>query len=418
MIHNRGGAEHMDYVIIGNSAAGVNAVEAIRQVDRKGRIVNISSESYPPYSRPLLSYLIAGKVTEERMNFRPLSFYSDYDVTPILGHEVVDVDCRNQLVLTSGRRKRIRYDKLLIATGRSPGKLNIRGLEGQYVYSLTTLDEAKGILRVLPEMKRAVVIGSGLIGLKAAEALTIIGREVSVIEIGDQLLPLATDRRASEILASVFEKQGVRIHLNDTVAEVRRHGSGKVKEVLLRSGESVSADLVIVAAGLIPNFRFLLDTQTRVNIGVIVDHHLETTQENVYAAGDVSESKDIITGRSNLSAVWPRASEQGYCAGFNMAGFKKEYLGGYGMNSVAFFGLSCITVGDVLTESDGFEVMVKEIPDENVYFKVILDEDVVRGAVLVGRILNVSAMNKLLRKRVNVRPFKENLLEEKFVFAY
>ena len=407
----------MKYVVIGNSAAGINAIEAIRKVDKIGEIINISAEPYQPYSRPLLSYLLAGKISEDRVYFRPPSFYKDYNVNPILGEKVVEVNATTQSVTLAGGRK-VSYDKLLVATGRSPGRLRIQGIEDECVYNLIKFDDAKAILEVLPEAKGAVVIGSGLIGLKAAEALRIVGLEVSVVEIEDRILPLAIDKMASEILTSALEANGIKFFMGNSAKEIKRGRKGEVVGVSLGGGQEVPAELVIVAAGMAPNFGFLLGTEARVNIGVIVDRYLETTAQNIYAAGDVSESKDIITGRSNLSAVWPRASEQGYYAGLNMAGFEKEYMGGYGMNSVAFFGLSCITVGDVLDERDEFEILVKEIPDERVYYKVILDQDRVRGAVIMGNIINVSAMNRLLRKKVDVGTFKGNLLEEKFVFAY
>jgi NAD(P)H-nitrite reductase large subunit len=365
----------------------------------------------------MLSYLVAGKITEDRLYFRPKTFYEDYSVTPILGKKVVGIDSRAKIaVLDSGEK--VPYDKLLVGTGRSSGRLNIEGYDGPGVFGLVTYADALGILGRLPQVRQVVVIGSGLIGLKAAEALAVAGKEVSVVEIGPHVLPLAVDARAAEILSGVLAENGVDLYPANSVSEIRRDAQEEIIGCLLADGTELKAQMVISAAGLHPNLDFLVPTLARVGTGVIVDHFLETTEPGIYAAGDVSESRDIITGRSNLSAVWPRASEQGYCAGYNMAGFPKEYDGGYGMNSVAFFGLSCITIGDVLTEKEAHEILVREIPDEGIYFKVILEDDMVRGVVQVGRILNVSAMNRLIRKRVNVGSFKDYLLEEKFVFAY
>ncbi len=406
----------MNYVIIGNSAAGINCIEALRKVDKESKIINISDEPYEPYSRPLLSYLVAGKVSEERMNLRPPTFYKDMDVTPVLGSPVVFVDAENQYVyLENGQR--FPYDKLLIATGRKPLILPIPGVSGEGVFNFTTFDMAKAILSYLPTVRKVGIIGSGLIGLKAAEALRIRGLEVEVVELMDQIMPFASDRRASEILQYALESNGVKFHLGTSAKEILRDMQGRVVGMALSNGEVIDCQMVIVAVGLNPNIDFMKGTDARVNIGLIVDNYMRTTVENVYAAGDVTESKDAITGKSNVHAVWPRASEQGYVAGMNMAGFEKEYLGGYGMNSVSFFGVSCISMGDIKTEKPHYEVLVKETPEEFKYTKIILEDDRIRGAIVVGRFINVSALNRLLRNRVKVTVYKDNLLEEKFVFA-
>ncbi len=406
----------MNYVIIGNSTAGINCIEAIRKVDKEGKIINISDEPHLPYSRPLLSYLVAGKVSEERMLFRPSSFYNDMEVEPILGDAVVFVDTESQKVyLEKGRR--IHYDKLLIATGRKPLKLPIPGVEGEGVFNFTSLDMARGIMSYLPGVKRVIIIGAGLIGLKAAEALRSIGVDVVVIEMMDYIMPFASDRRASSILQHALESHGVQFRLSTSAKEILRDSRGRIRGVRLSSDEIEEGEMVIVAVGLSPNIDFVRSSDARVNIGLIVDNYMRTTIPNVFAAGDVTESKDVITGKSNVHAVWPRASEQGYVAGLNMVGFNKEYLGGYGMNSVSFFGVSCISMGDVKTEKPHYEILVKEIPEEFKYTKIILEDDRIRGAITVGRFINVSALNRLLRKRTKVGVFRDNLLEEKFIFA-
>ena len=406
----------MNYVIIGNSTAGINCIEAIRKTDKEGRIINISDEPYLPYSRPLLSYLVAGKVNEERMLFRPPTFYNDLNVDPLLGDGVVFIDTDSKRVyLESGRR--LNYDKLLIATGRKPLQLPIPGIKGEGVFNFTTLDMAKSMMEYLKDVKRVLIIGAGLIGLKSAEALRSRGIDVVVVELMDYIMPFASDRRASEILQYALESNGVQFRLSTSAKEIIRDPGGKIKGVMLSTGEVESCQMVVVAVGLNPNIDFIKSSEARINIGLIVDNYMRTTIPDVYAAGDVTESKDVITGKSNVHAVWPRASEQGYIAGMNMTGFYKEYLGGYGMNSVSFFGVSCISMGDVKTEKPSYEILVKEIPEEFKYTKIILEDDRVRGAITVGRFINVSALNRLLRKRVKVGVFRDNLLEEKFIFA-
>ena len=406
----------MTYVIIGNSTAGINCIEAIRKTDKEGRIINISDEPYLPYSRPLLSYLVAGKVDEERILFRPPTFYNDLDVDSILGDGVVFVDPHvKRVYLESGRR--LNYDKLLIATGRKPLQLPIPGIEGEGIFNFTNLDMAKRMMEYLKDVKRILIIGAGLIGLKAAEALKNRGLDVVVVEFMDYIMPFASDKRASEILQYALESNGVQFRLSTSAKEIIRDSKGKIKGVFLSTGETEPCQMVIVAVGLTPNIDFMRTSEARVNIGLIVDNYMRTTINDVYAAGDVTESKDVITGKSNVHAVWPRASEQGYIAGLNMTGFYKEYLGGYGMNSVSFFEVSCISMGDVKTEKSSYEVLVKETPEEFKYTKIILEDDRIRGAITVGRFINVSALNRLLRKRVKVGVYRDNLLEEKFIFA-
>lgn len=407
----------MRYVIVGNSAAGVNAIEAIRRVDHAATIVNISEEPYLPYSRPLLSYLVAGKVEEDSLFFRPKTFYKDYDVQPVLGKRVVGVDSRAKIVVLADAQK-IRYDRLLVATGRSPGKLTIEGYKGQGVFHLLTYDDAKAIIGYLPKVREVLVIGSGLIGLKAAEALVSAGKKVSVVELGDHILPLAIDERASEILSDVLAQNGIDLFPRNSVTEIMRDPEGEVRACLLADNNEVEAQMVISAAGLVPNIDFLIPTQVRVNVGVIVDQHLETTDPDIYAAGDVSESRDIITGRSNLSAVWPRASEQGYCAGYNMAGFPKEYVGTHRMNSLDFEDVSCIVMGDIRTTRPGFSIIIQRDLKRHIYQKIILEQGMIRGAVIIGRIANVGAINRFIRRRVNVEQHKRALLETKSTFIY
>lgn len=406
----------MKILIVGNSTAGLNAIEAIRRAGSDAQVYNISEEPYEPYSRPLLSYLVARKITEDRLGIRPKTFYQDHNVEAHLGNPVVFVDTEKKIVYCENG-KRFNYDKLLIATGRRPVKLPIPGIDGEGVFNFLTYDDAKKILEYLKDVKSICIIGSGLIGLKAAEALKLRGLDVTVVELLDYIMPFASDKRASEILQMALESNGVKFRLSTSAREVLRDEKGKIKGVKLSNDEVIPCQMVIEAVGLAPNIDFLKGTDARVNIGLIVDNYMRTTIPDVFAAGDVTESKDAITGQSNVHAVWPRASEQGYTAGMNMLGFDKEYIGGYGMNSVSFFGVSCISMGDVKTEKPNFEILVKETPEDFKYTKIIIENDKIRGAITVGRFVNVSALNRLLRKRVDVGVFRENLLEEKFIFA-
>ena len=404
------------YCIIGNGPAGINAIEAIRKADREGEVINICAEPYLPYSRPLLPFFIGGSIPEERVYFRPPSFYQDYDVIPVLGEKVIDIDPeKGSVVLASGRR--IGYDRLLIATGGTPSKPKIEGVELKNVFYLNMFDYAKEIVKAIPNTKRALILGGGPLGLKAGLALSHHPIEVKIVISSPQVMSRVLDPDSAAVIQKKLEESGIEVLLrNDVVA---LSGKEKVEEATLKNGERLKCDLIIIAKGVRPNFNFLATTRAiRVNVGVIVNQYLRTTVEDVYAAGDVAECYDILSGRSNVVAVWPRASEQGYYAGLNMAGFPKEYVGAHRMNSLDFEGLSCIVMGDVRSKGEGYKTIIQRNLKEGVYQKVVLENGSIRGASIIGRVVNVGGINRFIRNRLNIEPFKSGLLEERSTFIY
>ncbi len=409
----------MRYVIVGNGAAGVNCIEGIRRVDPEGEIINICGEPYPPYSRPLLPHFIEGIIDEDGVFFRPPSFYKDMKVEPILGDSLVAVETSsNMVVLASGER--IGYDKLLLATGGKPRPTRIPGVELKNVFHLTTLDAAKEIMRILSEVKTAVILGGGPLGVKAALALSVRGKKVKMLITSPQVMSQVLDTKSAFIMKKKLIERGVEVRVSTSAKAIL--GDKKVEEVELEGGERIKAELVIIGKGLSPNFSYLNATnaikEIRVHDGIIVNQFLQTTVPNIYAAGDVAECYDILTGGSSVVAVWPRASEQGYYAGCNMAGFPKEYVGGHRMNSLDFDGLSCIVMGDVRTEKPHFKYLIHEDLKRNIYQRIILEDGKIRGAAIIGRIVNVGGINRFLRRRVNIEPFKASLLEERATFIY
>ncbi len=404
------------YVIVGNGPAGVNAIEAIRKVDEEGEITNLCAEPYPPYSRPLLPFFIGSQISEEKVFFRRPSFYSDNRVVPLLGEKVIEIDPERQVVI-SASGSRIPYDKLLIASGGTPRRPRIEGIELKNILYLTTLDYAKEIINQIPHTKRALILGGGPLGLKAALSLSHHGIEVKIIIASPYVMSQVLDGESAEVIERKLRDSGVDITLGRSVVAVE--GREKVEEAVLDNGDRLKCELIIIGKGLTPNLEFLSATRLiRVNVGIIVNHYLQTSAENVYAAGDVAESYDILSGKSSVVAVWPRASEQGYCAGFNMAGFPKEYAGAHRMNSLDFEGVSCIVMGDVRTIKEDYKVIIQRDFQKRVYQKIVLEGGKIRGAAIIGRIVNVGGINRFIRRRVYVEPFKASLLEDRSTFIY
>ena len=407
----------MNYVIIGNSVAAVGAMRAIRAIDQDGAITVISRERYQAYGRPLISYLLGGLITEKRMAYLPPDFCEKNNINLMLECEAIAVDTQKRAVkLKNGET--IEYDRLLIATGGDPFVPPIEGLGGkERVFTFTTWDDAAKLKAVSSEIDHAVVIGGGLIGLKAAEGLHLLGKKVTIVELADRVLSAAFDKPAGRIIAKKMKANGIDVITEDTVTAVRGNGS-RISGVTLKSGDTVDCDTIIVAIGVRPAASFLNGSGIEVNRGVLVNDHMQTSVKSVYAAGDVAEASDFFTGQKNPMPVWPDAYIQGDVAGTDMAGGDKEYAGGLAMNSIEFFKVPTISMGITNPAEDGgFEILVYQEPENYCYRKIVLKGNQLVGAVLVGVVDRAGIFSGLIREKVDVTPFKDRLLEAGFGFV-
>jgi NAD(P)H-nitrite reductase large subunit len=405
----------MSIVIIGNSAAAVGAIEAVRKVDHSISITVISDEPHPVYSRPLISYLLAGDLKPEQIFYRPKNFYEKNGIRTLLGRRVVKVDFDHKAVKLENGEK-ISYDRLLLATGGKPFIPKIDGLETPGVYSFTKLEDAKKISSALKEVQRTVVIGGGLIGLKAAEALVKRKIDVTVVELADHILSLTLDKMASSILEKALKRDGVHLMTCNTVEAIL--GDGRVESVRLSNGKILKTQMVIVAIGVNPNVEIFRGTRLRIEKGIIVNERMETNIPNVYAAGDVTQAYDKILKSYRTIPVWPNAYLQGKIAGYQMAGSEKfRYEGSFMMNSIEVAHIPTISIG--LTNppsSDGYQVIKKFDRLSNDYRKVILKGDVIVGAIFTGHIDRAGIITGLLRDGTKVKGFKKELMSDQFGF--
>ena len=408
----------MNYVIIGNSVAAVGAVRGIRNIDPSGNITVISRERHTAYGRPLISYLLGGLVTEKRMPYLPEGFYEQHRVNLLLNSEVVTLDgSRKQVKLAGGEA--IPYDRLLIATGGDPFVPPIVGLsDKEKVFTFTTWDDAAKLKGLAADIDRVVVIGGGLIGLKAAEGLHLLGKNVTIVELADRILSAAFDRPAGRIVAKKMKANGIDVITEDTVVKVEGEGA-EITGVTLKSGDFIPCDTVIVAIGVRPAAGFLKGSKVEVNRGVVVNDAMETSAKGIFAAGDVTEARDFFSGQKNPMPIWPDAYIQGDIAGTNMAGGSKGYSGGLAMNSIEFFKVSTISMG-ITNPSDPAEYEVLTYLDlENYqYRKIVLQGNLLVGAVLVGNVERAGIFSGLVRERIDVTPFKERLLAPDFGFIH
>ncbi|KJS87980.1 MAG: pyridine nucleotide-disulfide oxidoreductase [Peptococcaceae bacterium BICA1-8] len=401
----------MHYVIIGNSAAAVGAVEGIRRVDKHNPITLISDEPYHTYSRPLISYLLAGKVTEEKMLYRGQDFYEKNNVTTLLGQKAIAIDTDSKAVKLENN-KVIIYDKLLIATGGTPFIPPMDGLEKKNVFTFIKMADVKAISDVVVAGNKAVIIGAGLIGLKAAEGLASLGVDVTIVELANRVLSAILDEEGADIVQKNLEKRGIKFELNTSVKAIT--GGEEAQGVTLSNGKALPADLVVVAVGVRPNTEVVESSKITVNRGIVIDEKCQTSIENVYAAGDVAEGYDLIFAQNRVLPILPNAYCQGETAGLNMAGSESIFSGGFAMNSIGFYGLPMITAGIVKPEGDGYEVLVKMVPEQNLYKKIILKDNIVVGFIYLNEVDRAGIITGLIREKTNVSDFKQELLKDSF----
>lgn len=405
--------EKVNYLIIGNSAGGIGAAEAIREVDRRGSVAIVSDEPYPAYSRPLISEYLTGKCPLEKMLFRPVDFYDKNNIQTYLGRKVVRLDVdKHSVELDDGGE--IAWRKLLLATGGLPIIPEIEGIGLDRVFTLATLDDARAIAQYLKGEARAVVIGGGLIGVSATEALVRQGVEVNLVEIKERILNTILDEEASVMAETTLRQFGVKIISGHSVARINGDSvkGTTAGSVTLDDGKEIACDLVIVAIGVRPRIELTAGTGIKVNRGIVVNRYMATSESDIFACGDAAEAYDFIYGENRVIPIWPNAYLGGRIAGFNMAGANAEIEGWTTMNSLKYFGLAAASAGVITSPDSSYEVLSNRY--DHIYKKIILRDGLVAGMVFVGNIEKSGIVLGLMRDRVDVRSFKQVLVADDF----
>lgn len=391
----------MKYVIIGNSAAAIGTIQGIRSVDTKGQIVVISDETYHTYSRPLISYWLKGDVTDENMRYRDEDFYEKNDVDTLLGTRVTKINAAKKTV-TIENGNEINYDKLMVATGSKPFVPPMDGLDKvKNKFTFMTFDSVKAIKEKVSEGMKVLIVGAGLIGLKAAEALEHYGADMTVIDLADRILPSILDPEASSIMQKHIESKGVKFILGTSVKEFGENSA------VLANGDKVGFDMVILAVGVRPNTELVSEAGGKVERGIVTDdRQMVEGLKDVFAAGDCTESLDITTGQRKILALLPNAFMQGEAAGKNMAGTDFRYLNAIPMNAIGFFGLHIITAGsydgEAFVETDG----------ERNYKKLVSKDGELKGFILMGDVKRAGIYTSLIKQHIAVDECDFELLKK------
>lgn len=378
----------MEYVIIGNSTAGIAAAESIRKLDQAGSITILSDEAFPTYGRPLISYFLLGKTDAAHMNYRPADFYQKNNIRTMFSVRAEHIDAAKKQVLLQGGKK-VKYDKLLVATGSRPFVPPMEGLDKNEYFTFMTYADALALEKQLAPEKKVLIVGAGLIGLKCLEGIADRVGKVTVVDMAPHILPSILDDYGASIIQKQLEKHGAEFYLSDSVASFEKGVAH------LKSGATVPFDILVVAAGVRPNVELVKEAGGKVGRGILTDDRQETSLKDVYAAGDCTESYDITCGQSRILALLPNAQFQGSCAGTNMAGGEAHFTNAVPMNAIGFFGSHVLTAGSYFGDT-------YEEKEGETYKKLFFDGDKLNGFILIDLPERAGIYTSLLRNQTSL----------------
>lgn len=398
----------MNYVIAGAGPAGVIAAETLRRLDGEAGITLVGAEVEAPYSRMALPYLLAGKVGEDGTHLRHGEGHYEKLGIEVRQDRLAGISVAEKSVsLASGAS--LGYDKLLIATGAHTLKPPIEGVDLPGIENCWTLDDARRIMARAKPGARVVLMGAGFIGCIVLEALAARKVELTVVEMADRMLARMMDDTGAGMLERWCEKHGVRVLTGTRASAIEQ--AGDALRLSLEGAEPIEADLVVCATGVAPNIDFLEGSGIETAGGILVDHHLETSVEDIYAAGDVAQGPDFSTGEQAVHAIQTTASEHARIAARNMAGAHTHFKGSLAMNVLNTLGLVSSSFG-LWMGTEGGDTARAVDTDAFRYLRLDFDGDVVVGALALGLTQHVGVVRGLVQTRVRLGPWKDTLMKD------
>ncbi len=399
----------MHHVVLGAGPAGVTACETLRNLDASANITLISGEPEPPYSRMAIPYLLTDAIEETGTYLRKASnYYSEHGID-IQHAAVTGVNPHNKTI-TFDNGNSLNYDRLLIATGASPIQPPIVGIELPGVHQCWTLPDARAIAARAKPGTPVVLVGAGFIGCIILEALVKRGCQLTVVERDDRMVPRMLDSTAGNLLKQWCENKGIAVLTNAAVNEIRK--AGKDLSVHLENGDTITAGLVITAAGVKPNIAFLVGAEIDTDQGILVDPYLQTNQQGIFAAGDVAQGKDFTSGVSSVQAVQPTAVEHGRIAASNMVNpASLAYPGSLNMNVLDTLGLISTSFGQWMGSPEGESVVLLDEAQYR-YLNLQFEGEYLTGASSLGHTQHMGVLRGLIRSRVPLGIWKKRLIDD------
>ncbi len=391
----------MKYIIIGNGVAGTTAASNIRKLDMESEITILSDEAYPFYSRIRLMEFIAGETDEKGLIIYKDEWYEKNNIKLLLNTPASEIDKeKKEIIIPSGHR--LKYDKLLIATGGLSFVPPIPGSDKQGVFTLRTIKDAFEIKSYAEQAKKIILIGGGVLGLEVGNSLIKTGHSVIIVEFFPRLLPRQMDREGAEILNAQLVGMGLSFYLGAKTKEI--FGNDKVKGVKLEDGAIIDCDMVIISAGVRPNTELVNRLGIKCDKGLPVNDRMETEVQDIYAAGDLIEHRGFFYG------IWPAADKQGEVAGINMAGGNAAYAGSTPSNVLKIVGIDLISAGDI--DVDGkYESVIQNDKEKLLYRKLVLKDNIIVGCILYGNTEDWKKIKKAIDEKRDISAIKKDLEE-------
>ncbi len=397
----------MKIVIIGASAAGISAAKTIKSTKPDTEIVIISKEDRI-HSRCMLHKFLGHERDAQGISFVDEDFFEKNNISLLNNTTVIGLEPDKKIVKTHDNQD-ISYDKLLIATGASYFIPPIPGLrESKNVYGFRDLKDAQLLDTECLTAKNAVVIGAGLVGMDAVAALLERGLKVTVIEMTADIMSLQLDKKSAQAYQQLFEEEGAEFILNDKVVSVDVNAVGRGEMVHLASGKAVPADVIVIAAGVRPAFRFVEESEIKTNHAILVGDDLQTNINGIYAAGDVN----------GIAGIWPNAMKQGKIAALNMLGENLRYDDRYALkNTMNFYGLTTLSLGNINPEDEEkCEIFTRE--DRNNYQKIVIRNGIIQGVIMQGNINGSGFWQYLIKNKIDVSGINKDIFDLSFADFY
>jgi len=396
------------YLIIGSSHAGIAALEAIRLIDENGSITMVTREESLPYSPTILPYVISGEMAPEVIHLRDQSYFDQLSIKFMSGSAVMRINLDEKWVeLESGEK--INYEKLLLATGADAAIPAFPGIESVPYQVVRTLEDALKLRDSIQTAKSAIVIGAGLIAMHTAENLAQSGLQATLIVRRQVSLFAYFDGAAARMIESIFSDHGVTLATGSGISEISAANGGC--QVTLESGKVISADLLLLAAGVRPRISYLDGSNIEVDRGILVNEKMQTNVQDVWAAGDVAQAPGFFDAGKTINATLPNASVQGRIAGMDMVKDPalKPYLGSSGLNTFNFFGHHGFSLGlATVTEStDEIEVNTVYLPSSQRYQKLVFKNNRLIGVSAINAELDPGILRELIQRQVDLAEVKE-----------